>query len=134
MVAVHVVQDEGPRDRRISGPSREEIISRDADANGTPQGTYSNVIAVLTCIQERGDATSSFVADFLSGRETTAEEQKLCQEVATSFYGGAYSAILEVHMRADQMCSGCGYGMRTYGVMTTRLTFYRRSPPCFPSS
>lgn len=44
--------------------------------------------------QDRGDATSSFVADFLNDHETTAEEIRVCQEVSTTLYGGACSAPL----------------------------------------
>ncbi|EPT01646.1 hypothetical protein FOMPIDRAFT_124761 [Fomitopsis schrenkii] len=43
---------------------------------------------------DRGDATSSFVADFLNDHETTAEEIRVCQEVSTTLYGGACSAPL----------------------------------------
>lgn len=89
------------------------------------KGRFSGIVA-LTHLQERGDATSSFVADFLTDHDTTAEEQKLCQEVATTFYGGACSMTLDVHTRTDGMpCSWCRYGMRTYGVVSAHLTVFQ---------
>lgn len=51
---------------------------------------YSSSISLTHLWQERGETTSSFVADFLNEHaDATADEKDFCREVATYFYGGA---------------------------------------------
>ncbi|EPT01788.1 CyP450 monooxygenase [Fomitopsis schrenkii] len=74
---------------KIKGREVREFVAR------LEQDLYLVTLAQL----ERGETTSSFVADFLNGhRDATTEEKDFCREVATNFYGAGtdttISAIL----------------------------------------
>ena len=136
MVALCFVQDAGPRDAGISRPAREETVSSGTGATCNPRLIAATVTQALTRFQERDDSASSFVADFLNEHENKPEEEKLCQQVATSFYGGAWSADRglfgalidsECEAGADTVCE---YKLE---FRVRRSQLHRPSLPCFPS-